>query len=630
MLLIVVSLFCCMVQAQISNLSVSAIPDSLLKNSKSVIRENTMEFELVDLHRCKLKEIKTITVLDEGGEDHLSTEFAYSSNVLIDQISITFYDKNGNKIRSLGRRDLMDMSLDPYGSIYMDDRKLHLSTTSSDYPYTFKYEISYTFNYSYSFPTWKPIESYNQSLQHGSFKVTLPVDYKINYKEIGPTGKINQIKDGTKVIYSWEINNIASVKYEAFAPQYLENIPKVMLSPSDFAYDNYRGNMSSWKEFGMFIYTLLNGRNDISPELKLKVRQMTAGIDDPVEKVKILYKYLQSTTRYVSIQIGIGGLQPFPASTVEKYGYGDCKALSNYMKTLLEAVDIKSYCSIIKASASRYYYDTSFVHDPYDHMILNVPLNDGEIWLECTSQISPFGFLGDFTDDRYALVITESGGILKKTTSYKDDRSIQSRNSQITLGLDRNANTKISTQYTGLYYDDILMLLNTDYERQKDYLYDQHIDIPDFKMNSFGYENFPEIFPSAIEKLDLDLINYTSISGTRMFVPLNLMNKFDYVPKNETERVNPIHINREISESDTLYYQLPEGYTIEYLPESDSIETCFGKLTVSISENGRTIKYVRNLTIYRKEHPRESYGEFIRFCRYINKMDNLKLVLIKK
>ena len=60
-----------------------------------------------------------------------------------------------------------------------------------------------------------------------------------------------------------------------------------------------------------------------------------------------------------------------------------------------------------------------------NHAILNIPNNGNDIWLECTSQTIPFGFLGDFTDDRDVLVVTPEGGIIKRTPAYLNEDNLQ-------------------------------------------------------------------------------------------------------------------------------------------------------------------------------------------------------------
>jgi hypothetical protein len=623
------------IEAQINLLSVDFIPDSIRKNAKSVIRDNTITFELIDMNNCKIHDTRSITVFDKEGESHLNTSFFYSSKFLINQISITIYDKAGTKIRSIGKRDMIDRSADPYGTMYSDLRFLDLTTTTSnDYPYTLKYDLVYLVKYSFHFPDWEPVENYDQSIQQSSFEIIVPEGYNFQYKQTGLICEPEKSSVNGKQICKWKIKNIPAVKYEAFAPAEIIGMPKVLISPSDFSFDEYSGNMSTWKDFGRFMDTLIEGRNDISEELKLKVRDMTAGTNDPVEKIRILYKYLQNTTRYVSIQVGIGGYQPFPASSVEKNGYGDCKALSNYMVTLLAAAGIKAYCSLIRAGKFQYSMDTSFVHSPFNHVIVFVPLQDDDLWLECTSQIHPFGFLGDFTDDRWALVITENGGALRKTRDYSG-LSKKVCNASIKLGNDPNASAIVKTHYTGLYYSNILPFLHFDYEKKKDYLYDyhayydHHLDIPDFKISSFSYSDSADIFPKAFESLVLDLINYTSISGSRMFVPLKLSDRSTDIPRKDAERINPISIKRETCEYDSICIQIPEGYSIEFLPGNDSIKSCFGEMSVSISVDENKVYYVRSLMVYRKTHSKENYEEFSRFCKYINKLDNLKMVLIK-
>jgi hypothetical protein len=94
-----------------------------------------------------------------------------------------------------------------------------------------------------------------------------------------------------------------------------------------FKLDNYKGDMSTWKGFGKFIYELSKGRDVLPDDIKQQVKSLTARASSDVEKIKILYDYLQKNTRYISIQLGLGGWQPFEATYVAKKGYGDCKAL---------------------------------------------------------------------------------------------------------------------------------------------------------------------------------------------------------------------------------------------------------------------------------------------------------------
>ena len=73
-------------------------------------------------------------------------------------------------------------------------------------------------------------------------------------------------------------------------------------------------------------------RQDVPLETAAYIKEITGNISDPKAKAQKIYEYMQHKTHYVSIQIGIGGYQPFTASEVDKDGYGDCKALCNYTR----------------------------------------------------------------------------------------------------------------------------------------------------------------------------------------------------------------------------------------------------------------------------------------------------------
>ena len=149
----------------------------------------------------------------------------------------------------------------------------------------------------------------------------------------------------------------------------------------------------------------------------------------------MVYEYFQNKTRYVNVQIGIGGWQPIEANTVDRLGYGDCKALAFYLKTLLDKVGVKSYYTIIHAGNDAEALIKDFPSNQFNHVILCVPMENKKdtIWLESTNQIIPFGYIGTFTDDRDALLIDESGGRIVHTPKYTAQDNIIIRKATVTL-----------------------------------------------------------------------------------------------------------------------------------------------------------------------------------------------------
>jgi hypothetical protein len=617
------------VRAEKTQYPVSDIPDSLLVNAKAVIRESILEFELRGLNQCIKHEKKAITILDRSGEKLAYGFFPYDKESQIYTISAKLYTKDGTLFKTYWLKDFKDHSMDSYGTLYSDSRYLYLSGAATTFPYTIEYNVTYNYTYSYNFPFWLPQDDYDLSLQHAMLKVIVPNDFELLFRENKMPATVQAQNTGNKKEFIWELNNLKAIETEPFTPERHQQLPNVELNPSVFKFDRYQGSMTSWKEFGRFFQDLNKGRNDISDAMRDEIGNLVSGIENQREKVKVLYKYMQNRTRYVGIQVGIGGFQPFPASTVEKYGYGDCKALVNFMQAILEAAGIESFYSLIDAGKARYFLDTTFVTDHFNHVILNVPLNDEEMWLECTSQIMPFGFLGDFTDDRFALVITDKGGILKRTPRYGLDKSIVNGKAWVMIDENGNAQASTSTGYSGLGYDNIIGVLHMSPEKQEDYLYDKKIDISDFKIKAFEYRDTPDQFPYAIEKLELELFNYASVSGSRMFIGMNLMNKFDYIPPRDNDRKTPIALNPDMVENDTVIFTLPQGYSVEHCPEREMIESEFGKYTCMIEVRDSNVVFTRHYELYGNSYPKEKYDEYVKFCRAVTRADKQKLILVK-
>src|SRR5262249_15482735 len=139
----------------------------------------------------------------------------------------------------------------------------------------------------------------------------------------------------------WKFENVKPGVYEERGPR--SQAARILAAPTKFEYAGYEGDMSTWQSYGKWEASLMVGRDELPESTRQKVMELTKNLKTTEEKTKALYEYVQGKTRYVSISLGIGGLQPFPASVVDQVGYGDCKALSNYTVSLLKIAGIRAY-----------------------------------------------------------------------------------------------------------------------------------------------------------------------------------------------------------------------------------------------------------------------------------------------
>ncbi|WP_299058551.1 hypothetical protein [uncultured Polaribacter sp.] len=375
---------------------------------------------------------------------------------------------------------------------------------------------------------------------------------------------------------------------------------------------------------------LLKGRDVVSETTKAKVLDLVKGIDNPIEKAKLVYHFVQNKTRYISVQVGIGGWEPIAALDVDKVGYGDCKGLSNYTKALLDIVGVTSYYTIVYAQQKRD-IDKGFSSMQGNHIILNIPNNGNDIWLECTSQTIPFGFLGDFTDDRNVLVVTPEGGVIKRTPAYKNETNLQEINAKIQLKQNGSLTASLIRVSKGLQYDD------------KSY-YDRNTEeelIKKYKSSVWSYNNNLEIENVNLvndkenvvfkEDLKININNYATVNEQEYLFRVNIFNQESFVPKRYRSRKLPLKIKRGYKDVDEYEFQLPKGYVLSILPSEKILTTNFGTYKVNFTKiNDTTFKYHKTIIIKEGVYPKEEYKNYRSFRRSIAKYENLRIALIKK
>jgi hypothetical protein len=613
------------------NYDVSLIPKDLLPYASAVVRSEELNIEVKDLDNTFYHIKQAITILNKNGADEAEIVVFHDKANIIKGIKGIVYNQFGKPISKFSESDFEDVDAVSRSTLFDDTKVKHFNPAVSDYPYTVAYEYDIKSKQSLNFHDWVPNSSTGVAVEKSTYTFSCKPDFKIRYKELNiPVGVVTGSNKQGENTYTWQLTNLKAIKEEPYSPNHDKYLSRVKVAPEKFEYLGVSGSFNDWNGMGKWIYDkLLASRTTLPMSTNEKMKEITNGITDPKLKAKKIYEYMQGKTHYISVQVGIGGYQPFLASDVDQQNYGDCKALVNYTQALLKAVNIDSYYCIVKSGSRKQGPLRDFASmNQFDHVILCLPFKNDTTFLECTSQQIPFGFLSDFTDDRYVLACTPEGGKLLHTPKYTAQDNLQHSKASFTINVDGTLTGDMLTTFKGTQYDNREYIIQ---EAPKDQVKSLQKEYPinNLEIEKFEFKQDKSINPTATEIIKLSAPDYGSASNGKIDFLANAINRTDGAPREVHNRHNAFYINRGYTDEDEISYTLPKGYHVDMRPASISIDKPFGKFSVSAVVIGDQLIYKRKLQVIDGTYNKDIYQEFVDFYQAISETDNSNVTLIK-
>lgn len=621
-----VLLFCINASAQ-SNFSAVFVPDSLKKNSNAIVLDETNDISIESNGKYIMTVHKVVEILNENGQEEAKVKLFYDKFSKVNNLSAKIYNAEGIQIKNNNLTEPGDFGYASYGTLFSDLRYKVLYPKWNEYPYFVVIDFTFTINEGISYPGWIPVNEFNVSVLKSKLIVHISSSLELRYFEKNLNKNCVSTVNDFHTVYTWTLSNQTALQEEQYSPDIDEIMPNVILSPSIIDFDGHQGTMQNWTEIGQWFAALIKGTDELPEATKLKMKDLTSKATSRKEKIRLVYEYMQNRTRYVNITEGIGGFKPINAAEVDRLGYGDCKALSNYTKALLAAAGINSFYTRIRAGSENKQINPNFPSNQFNHIILCVPDENDTIWLECTSQTIPFNFLGKFTSDRHALLITEDGGKLVRTPVFHRGENLRSRNIAVTLYESGNGTAAIKTKYSGDFYDDYRAVIALDYEGQKKTI-NENLHIPKYEFRDFSVTEIKEGEPFAVENINVNLTSYFTSAANKKIMQLNLMSKIERNPFNSRDRSTDIQFTWPYKAIDTVTYKLPAGFQPEKLPQPVNLSYDFANYKNEVTFSGGNIVYIRTLELIPGLYTKDRYKEFSAFFDKVASSDAMKIAII--
>jgi hypothetical protein len=414
--------------------------------------------------------------------------------------------------------------------------------------------------------------------------------------------------------YVWEVTESPAIEIEPEMPAWtsIEGHMALKFFPSDLALR--AKTTGSWNDIGLWYYGLIAPRRVATPEIKQKVAELTAGISDPLEKIRALAEFSQRQIRYAAIEIGIGGHQPHAAADVLAHRYGDCKDKATLLNTMLQEIGIDSYNVMI--SPQHGLVRPGFPLLMFGHSIVAIRLPDSVtagnlyavvnhpklgrlLFFDPTDEYTPLGYLPPNEQTNYALVVTPQGGELIAVPLLAPATNRLLRTAKLSLSSAGNLNGEVQELRWGgpAVQSRAQFLTAAPADRRKILERFLGTTLTNFSLTSASLGNLEKYDESLMVNYKFVVDGYAKTAGDLLILRPGVVGTKGSNILTGKPRKYPIEFQEATRQDDVFDITLPAGYVVDELPKPVLAECPYGTYKSEVQVADKILHYKRTYEI---------------------------------
>ena len=439
--------------------------------------------------------------------------------------------------------------------------------------------------------------------------------------------------------WQWVVSDIQAIKPEEDMPPWRAVAGQMLVSIFPPAGTSQQRGFETWTELGAWYSDLMKGRDEASPELKQKVTALTASTPAPLDKMRVIAKFVQHDIRYVAIQLGIGGWQPHPAQEVFDHRYGDCKDKATLMRAMLKEIDVESYHVVINTNRGAVTAGMPAHQGVFDHAILAIRLPDAVqdaslvatlvhpklgrlLFFDPTNELTPLGQLSGYLQENYGLLITPGGGELMLLPTLPSTMTGIQRTGKMKLDATGTLQGEVKEVHLGdqaAWQRQVLHGKSDKNEWVKPIETTLSHSFANFQLTKASVTNLEQNDLPFGFNYELIAENYGKLAGNLLLVrPRVLGTKYNGLLDTKEPRHYPVEFGGPSKDTDAFEITLPPGYEVDDLPPAVNADYPFASYHSKTEVNGNVLRYTRSVEVKQLAVPLDKMADLKRFYQIIS------------
>ena len=371
----------------------------------------------------------------------------------------------------------------------------------------------------------------------------------------------------------------------------------------------------TWEDVGKFYWGLIKDQLRVTDEIRAAAQEAVKGLPESNEEARIraVYDFVVSRTRYVGLEFGINSFKPYPVETILSRRFGDCKDKASLMHAMLESLGIDSRLTLLRMKRLGGIDDVPASLAVFNHAILYVPKY--KLFLDGTAEFHGSGELPG--DDRGAeVLVVEPDGASK---FFRTPEAMPADNTDETriaakLSTDGSAKVEVKASARGSWTAELRRVFEPADERRA--RAEEHLArsaFPNVKVTTIDVSDPHDIEKPFVTQIVASATGFAFPAGAGLrFSPFGERQSFVESYAQLSKRALPERLPSPQKTLIESQVELPAGWTAT-LPEGARESGPQGSYQVSYAREGGVVTARLELTLNGGVLSPKDYGAFRAF-----------------
>jgi transglutaminase-like putative cysteine protease len=400
------------------------------------------------------------------------------------------------------------------------------------------------------------------------------------------------------------------------------NVPGLVPEPLQPPWSEALGHVHvstfrSWDEMGRWYWGLVKDQFTPDDEVRRRATALTQGMSDDAAKVRAIYDYVVQKTRYVALEFGIHGYQPYRCAQIFARGFGDCKDKATLIVTMLGALGIHAVPVIVRSGNKGDIESSPASLAAFDHMIAYVP--SLALYLDGTAEYTGSLELPAMDRGALALQVDDGTATLVRLPDPPASASVASLDVDASLGSDGSAQLDWRADVVGVEAPEWRVRFHAEATRTQ--------RAQQLMASLFPGSNVTGVHDATLENIEdharlgirVRAPHFARMDTGTLVVPVGPKEHMvrDYAPLRT--RTSDARLAGQWTRRETWSIRLPPGSRLQAVPSPVRDTGPFGSVVVATRSAGNTLYVTTVVTVARTRVSAAEYPAFRAWCQRVDR-----------